>query len=93
MVLGILTCIHFIMFVILTIYYFLCKYESEVCYAIWVNTGIIFVITLVCLMIDREDRDRPQAIDVYKNKTTLKISYIDDVAVDTVVVYKGKYYK
>lgn len=90
MVLGILTCIQFVLFVILTIYYFLCKYESEVCYGVWVNTGIMFVMTLAASMIDGNNRG-PRAIDVYKNRTTLKISYIDDVAVDTVVVYKEEH--
>lgn len=32
--------------------------------------------------------DSPKAIDVYRNKTTLKITYIDSVAVDSVVVFK-----
>lgn len=30
----------------------------------------------------------PKAIDVYKNKTTLEITYRDSVPVDSVVVYK-----
>lgn len=33
---------------------------------------------------------QPTAIDVYKGKTTLKITYIDSVATDSVVVFKGK---
>ena len=34
--------------------------------------------------------DNPQAIDVYRGKTTLEITYRDSVAVDSVVVYKMK---
>ena len=30
----------------------------------------------------------PRAIDVYRGKTTLEITYRDSVAVDSVVVYK-----
>ena len=33
---------------------------------------------------------RPTAIDVYRGKTTLEITYRDSVAVDSVVVYKMK---
>lgn len=32
--------------------------------------------------------NEPKAIDVYRGKTTLEITYIDSVAVDSVVVYK-----
>lgn len=30
----------------------------------------------------------PTAIDVYRGKTTLKITYVDNVATDSTVVYK-----
>ena len=36
------------------------------------------------------DNGMPTAMDVYQGKTTLKITYIDGVAVDSVVVYKQK---
>lgn len=32
--------------------------------------------------------DRPTAMDVYRGKTTLEITYKDGVAIDSVVVYK-----
>lgn len=32
----------------------------------------------------------PTALDVYRDKTTLEITYRDSVAVDSVVVYKTK---
>ena len=34
--------------------------------------------------------NEPEAIDVYRGKTTLEITYRDSVAVDSVVVYKMK---
>lgn len=37
---------------------------------------------------DAFNQDKPTAIDVYRGKTTLKITYVDSVAVDTVVVFK-----
>ena len=33
---------------------------------------------------------KPEALDVYRGKTTLEITYWDSVAVDSVVVYKVK---
>lgn len=33
---------------------------------------------------------KPKAIDVYRDKTTLEITYKNNVPIDTVVVWKGK---
>ena len=52
--------------------------------------SIIFVVFglgfLVCKKIDTT----PTALDVYRGKTTLEITYRDSVAVDSIVVYKVK---
>lgn len=32
--------------------------------------------------------DTPQAIDVYRGKTTLQITYKDNIPIDTIVVFK-----
>ena len=37
-----------------------------------------------------EESGKPTAMDVYKGKTTLEITYKDGVAVDSVVVFKNK---
>ena len=37
-----------------------------------------------------EQVEEPSALDVYRGKTTLEITYRDSVAVDSVVVYKMK---
>lgn len=40
---------------------------------------------------DCEKQDnKPTAIDVYRGKTTLEITYRDSVAIDSTVVYKMK---
>ena len=39
------------------------------------------------------NRDVPNAIDVYNNKTTLEITYRDRIAIDPVVVYKPEFRK
>ena len=45
-------------------------------------SGILFTIGIL--------NDSPKPIDVYRNKTTLEITYKDGVATDTVVVFKDK---
>ena len=62
------------------------------------KTRLLVIFTLgVCfgnLLCDLGDmiveKHRPNAIDVYRGKTTLEITYRDSVAVDSVVVYKMK---
>ena len=40
---------------------------------------------------EREEKETtPTALDVYRGKTTLEITYRDSVAVDSVVIYKMK---
>lgn len=36
------------------------------------------------------DNNKPKAIDVYRGKTTLEITYRDNIPVDSVVVFKDK---
>ena len=36
------------------------------------------------------EKHRPTALDVYRGKTTLEITYRDSVAIDSTVVYKVK---
>ena len=58
------------------------------------------LLTITCLMgmgfflaiglYSFDTKDTPTALDVYRSKTTLEITYRDSVAVDSVVVYKMK---
>ena len=41
-------------------------------------------------MSDCDTKDTPTALDVYRGKTTLEITYRDSVAIDSTVVYKVK---
>ena len=41
----------------------------------------------LAFIIERK-RETPTALDVYRGKTTLEITYRDSVAIDTTVVYK-----
>ena len=53
-----------------------------------------FTIMFSCLalgsLISLINYNEPTALDVYRGKTTLEITYRDSVAVDSVVVYKMK---
>ena len=49
---------------------------------------VVIVLLLVSLI--ESKYPTPSAIDVYRGKTTLEITYRDSVAVDSTVVYKVK---
>ena len=52
--------------------------------AVFAYVGIVLcLIGLGCIV-----HSRPQAIDVYRGKTTLQITYKDSIPVDSVVVFK-----
>lgn len=44
---------------------------------------ILFTVGIECLV-----HSNPQAIDVYRGKTTLEITYKDSIPIDSVVVFK-----
>ena len=46
---------------------------------------VVPAILLICVI-----NEQPKAMDVYKGKTTLEITYKDGVAIDSVVVFKDK---
>lgn len=70
-------------FLIFLIYLFLTRYDS---------IGLVITCTLyiagILNIIIYYTNEIPSALDVYKGKTVLKITYEDKVPVDTVVIYK-----
>lgn len=56
------------------------------------HPGIWFGTLLACigatLIMEDTYKKNPSAMDVYKGKTTLEITYKDGVAIDSVVVFK-----
>ena len=42
----------------------------------------------IAFIIERKQSETPTALDVYRGKTTLEITYRDSVAIDSIVVYK-----
>jgi hypothetical protein len=53
--------------------------------------GSILVLPITLYLIKHGDIPEPRAIDVYRNKTTLQITYQDSIPVDTVVVWKDEF--
>ena len=47
----------------------------------------------ICLSIVDKEIDGPKAIDVYRNRTELRITSVNGVPTDTVVVWKGEVYE
>ena len=50
-------------------------------YTLFVYSFLVFILSLSCVY-------KPSAIDVYRGKTTLEITYKDKVPVDSTVVWK-----
>ena len=55
-----------------------------------VALGIILGLMAIVVKGREKEVTIPTALDVYRGKTTLEITYRDSVAVDSVVVYKMK---
>ena len=52
--------------------------------------GVITGITACLCLTMAFEVEKPEALDVYRGKTTLEITYRDSVAIDSIVVYKVK---
>lgn len=52
--------------------------------------GILFGVAMIFCSITTPMPEEPTALDVYRGKTTLEITYQDSVAIDSVVVFKTK---
>ncbi len=52
-----------------------------------VTIGAILLLSSILSIIDKTN---PKAMDVYRGKTTLEITYKDGVAIDSTVVFKDK---
>ena len=54
---------------------------------------IIGLFIIICALIVEHSQHSPQAIDVYRNRTTLEITYRDSIPVDSIVVWKPEFKK
>ena len=53
-----------------------------------VGTVLVIIGILVLVHFKAKENPEPTAIDVYRGKTTLQITYLDSIPMDTVVVWK-----
>ena len=51
---------------------------------------VVCIYSLIIIGLSATYLRKPQAIDVYKGKTTLEITYKDKVPIDSTVVWKSK---
>ena len=54
----------------------------------WAAWGAMLVAFNLVTLIEEIKPEKPTALDVYRGKTTLEITYKDSVAIDSVVVWK-----
>jgi len=55
---------------------------------VWIGSLSLTVAVLMFTSILETKNPHPTALDVYRGKTTLEITYRDSVAIDSTVVYK-----
>ena len=61
-----------------------CSFDNSFCKVfLTVSSLLVFLLFLVLM-------GKPRAIDVYKGRTTLEITYKDKVPIDSTVVWKNK---
>lgn len=56
-----------------------------------VALGVLFLGFGIDIISEESGRKGPTAMDVYKGKTTLEITYRDSIPVDSIVVFKEQY--
>lgn len=66
-----------------------CDYPDAVGSFLALCFGTFFVLALCGVFNDKNPK--PQAIDVYRGKTTLQITYQDSIPLDTTVVWKPEF--
>ena len=62
--------------------------EESAYFSIGCVASVMFLAGMLCMVCGTDNT--PTALDVYRGKTTLEITYRDSVAIDSTVVYKVK---
>lgn len=67
------------------------KWGSGFSVGIFIGVVItIFIVIEICLVSRIIEKPKPTAMDVYKGKTTLEITYKNGVPIDSTVVWESK---
>ena len=72
-----------IVIIVLAVVLFTCEYDGAA-FVLGIIGGYILSGAILMMQAD----GKPSAMDVYRGKTTLEITYRDSIAVDSVVVFK-----
>lgn len=81
-VLGIILLVAFALMIIIAMF---CNISNNSYYSATITVGIILLLSAILSVIDKTN---PTAIDVYRNKTIIEVTYRDGVAIDSTVVFK-----
>ena len=84
----ILSMIIMICSIILFIIMLLCADSDGDGVFVWIGSLSLTVAVLMFTCMIETKNPHPTALDVYRGKTTLEITYRDSIAIDTTVVYK-----
>lgn len=79
-----------ILAVTLLVMVFMAIILSEYSNAYAVSTLIVSIITFLSAVFTTIELQNPTAIDVYRGKTTLEITYKDGIVIDSTVVFKNE---
>ena len=63
---------------------------KDILLAFLVASIVVGLCVLLSYLVWLNSENTPTALDVYRGKTTLEITYVDSVAIDSTVVYKVK---
>lgn len=65
---------------------FLCRDDSG--FPLLVTFTVVFSILFGTTVTKVHNGEKPQAIDVYRGRTTLQITYQDSIPIDSLVIFK-----
>lgn len=85
--LDVLGTILLVVFALMIVIAMFCDMSNNSYGAATITVGVILLLSAILSVIDKT---KPTAIDVYRNKTTLEVTYKSGVTVDSIVVFKNK---
>lgn len=80
-------CIFILLIILFLGIYLICDANLKTSSTCVLSAIVLLSVLTGCIM---NQSNKPTALDVYQGKTALKISYVDGVPVDSVVLFKSK---
>lgn len=85
--LDVLGTILLVVFALMIVIAMFCNISNNSYGASTITVGVILLLSAILSVIDKT---KPTAIDVYRNKTTIEVTYRNGVAIDSVVIFKER---